>query len=210
MKNKWTKPSEVIFFGCGGHARSVADIFINISKKNKIIFIDENARKDEKIFGFPVLKELNLNYQNKKCFFAIGDNLKRKIFFEKISERYAFEIISIISKNSYQSFSAKIFEGCFLGYNSFIGPDTVIGKNTIINNGAVIEHEVSVGEFLIAPNTISGRSKIGNLVFRGVGATIVDKISICSSVIIVQVLLLSITLLKVVLCRNPEKTFPVL
>lgn len=65
--------------GCGGHARSVADVYLSLDSVHAIVFLDENARKGEKIFGYDVLK---LSYSNQNTgvdyFVALGDNEKRE------------------------------------------------------------------------------------------------------------------------------------
>ncbi len=170
-------------FGCGGHARSVADIYLNLYPKEELLFIDTNAIIGEHIFTFPVVKEVLLDIRQESVFVAIGDNRLRKTFFDK---HITCNILSIISKSAYIGLNALIKRGCFVGNFCHIGPDVVINEDTIINNGAIIEHEVKIGKHChIAPNAIiSGRTVLDNEVFVGAGATIIDKIKICSQVII--------------------------
>lgn len=172
---------EIALFGCGGHSRSVADLLLANNPNVLLVFIDVNAREGETIYGFPVVKEYPSD--NLPVFLAIGDNMLRKAMFEEIS---ITNLISIISCKAHIGFGAFLDVGCFVGNFCHIGPDVIIGKNTIVNNGAVVEHEVKVGcHCHIGPNvTISGRSKIGDLVFVGVGATIMENVSICSNVTI--------------------------
>ena len=181
MKNNF--PEKILIYGCGGHSRSIADVIVSLKLNIKIVFVDENAQENEKLFGFPVLKEIN-ELSSYYCIIAIGDNSKRKVKFEEIEKKC--KIISVISKTAYLGFNSQVEKGSFIANNAYIGPEVRIKKNCIINTGAVIEHEVAVGENChIAPAaTICGRTKIGNSVFVGVGATIIDKINICSDVII--------------------------
>ena len=45
-----------LIYGCGGHSRSVCNVLLEIEEENpEIVFIDDNARDDEKIWGFPVV-----------------------------------------------------------------------------------------------------------------------------------------------------------
>lgn len=172
----------VVIFGCGGHARSVADILISSTPDIEIIFIDDNASENEKIWRF----ETNTAYQVKEednLFFANGDNFQRMSNYKKFTDN---KIISIISGTAYIGINASIGKGSFVGNFCHIGPEAKIGENTIVNNGALIEHEAKIGAHChIGPNaTISGRSIIGDLVFIGVGAIVIDKIKICSNVIV--------------------------
>lgn len=171
---------KIVLFGCGGHSRSVADILLANNQNVSLVFIDPNARKNETIYGFPVIKEYS------KCdnpiFFAIGDNIGRKNKMEELG--HVNNLISIVSRMAHIGHDVHLSLGCFVGNFSHIGPNAYIGKNTIINTAAIVEHEVTIGEHChIGPNaTISGRCKIGGLVFVGVGAIIKDYIKVCSNV----------------------------
>jgi sugar O-acyltransferase (sialic acid O-acetyltransferase NeuD family) len=160
--------------GCGGHARSVAEVALLDKAISNIIFVDANAKENEKIFGFSVIKELPSNAE--KIFVAIGDCQLRK----KLSQQY--DLINIISTDATIGIDCTIGKGCFIGHKTYIGPEAIIGNGTIINTGAIIEHEVAIGEFChVAPNTvICGRTKIGDNVFIGAGSVIIDKLSVCS------------------------------
>ena len=170
--------NRIHIIGCGGHARSVADVILNNDPSARMMFVDENARDKETIFGFPVVKALPEEAEN--IFIAIGDNEKRR----KMSE--GKKLISVISKTAYISPTAVIEDGSFIASGAHIGPFARIGRGTIINTNAVVEHEVQVGEFChLAPHTtVCGRTTIGDDVFIGAGATVIDKIDICSNVTI--------------------------
>lgn len=172
---------KIILFGCGGHSRSVADVLILNNPGVSLAFVDENARKNETIFGFIVMQRVEspeLPY-----IFAIGDNGKRKMKYDEIGSS---RLISVISRNAHLGQQCRIGTGCFIGNFCHIGPDAEIGDNTIINTAAVIEHEVKIGRHChIGPRSvISGRSSIGDLSFIGTGAVVKDNIAICSGVIV--------------------------
>ncbi|MFC1845458.1 acetyltransferase [Thermodesulfobacteriota bacterium] len=171
----------IVIFGCGGHSRSVVDVLLSTNPMAIPVFVDENAREGEKIFGFDVFREYLI--KNEQVFLAIGDNEARKRKFEEIGEK---NLITIISGTSYQGYKSTIGAGCFVGNFSHTGTEAVIGMNSIVNTASIVEHEVTVGAHShIGPNaTISGRCTIGDLVFVGVGATVKDKVSVCSNVII--------------------------
>lgn len=168
-----------IIIGCGGHSRSVTDIILLNDPKTVLVYVDDNARKNEMLYGFKVLKELDIG--ENECFVALGDNARRK---SKMMELCSKNIISVISVNAHIGFSATIGRGCFVGSFCHLGPETSIGEGTIVNTASVVEHEVQIGNYChVGPNaTISGRCKVGDLVFVGVGATIKDYVSVCSGV----------------------------
>lgn len=174
--------NQLNIIGCGGHARSVADILLSSTPNTSIVFIDSSARANEFILGYPVLRNKSIS-KEEQTFIAIGDNQERYDYFLKNTGHH---YINIISSKAYISPFAKIQTGIFIGNFVHIGPEASIGQFTILNNGAIIEHEVTIGEFShIAPNVaISGRCHIGNHVFVGVGATIKNNVRVCSNVII--------------------------
>lgn len=140
------------------------------------------ALPNERILGFPVLAQdpQNLN----PCFLAIGDNEKRKRFWDELSQ--SKQLASILAPSACISPHTEIGRNVFIGNFVHIGPEAIIGENTIINTGAIIEHEVRIGDHShIGPRAvISGRSTIGSLTFVGVGATIKDSIRIGSNIVI--------------------------
>lgn len=166
----------IYIVGCGGHARSVADIILDNNPSQKIIFVDKNARENETIFGFSVVKDLPEDAEN--IFIAVGDNVKR----QKLSENK--KLINVISKRAYISSTAEISDGIFIGDGVHIGPFAKIGRGCIINNNAVIEHECEIGNFshISVNSSICGRVHIGNNVFIGAGTTVRDYTNICSDV----------------------------
>ena len=168
--------------GCGGHARSIADILLAKSIED-FIFVDDNAQDDEYIYEHKVLKEIPDGYENEKFFLAIGSNKKREKFYKQLKNK---KYMKIISNCSYISPYSKIGEGVLIANYVHIGPSVYIGNQTIINTGTVIEHECEIGDFChVAPRTVvCGRSKIGNSVFIGAGSVVIDSIKICSNVII--------------------------
>lgn len=173
--------NKIVLYGCGGHSRSIADIILMNDPETLLLFVDDNARDNEKLFGFDVVKHAPSAVD--PYIISIGDNHKRKI---KLAELGESKLVSVISKYAHLGFNSSVGKGCFIGNFCHIGPDVVIGENTIINNAAIVEHEVVVGcHCHIGPNvTVSGRCKIGDLVFVGVGATVKDYITICSDVVI--------------------------
>ena len=168
--------SIIYIIGCGGHARSVADVILNNNPEQHLIFVDENAKDGETILGFPVVKVLP--NEAEQIFVAIGDNKKRK----ELSQDK--KLINVISKYAYVSSSAKLEDGIFVGEGAHIGPLANIGQGTIINTNAVIEHEDKIGEFshISVNTTVCGRVNIGSNVFLGAGSIVKDGISVCNNV----------------------------
>lgn len=174
--------------GCGGHARSVADVAIDNHSELEIRFYDENAifgeqlfEKDGKFQAFP-LQSMD-NEIEIPIFIAIGDNYLRHKYAEQFIGK---KICSIISKRAYVSKFANIDIGNFVGAGAHVGPEVHIGVYNIINTHAIIEHETVIGDYchISVNSTVCGRCVVGNEVFVGAGAVVRDKIHICDNVVI--------------------------
>jgi UDP-N-acetylbacillosamine N-acetyltransferase len=175
----------LVLLGCGGHARSVANIAIENGFEH-LIFYDENAKEGEYILGHPVYKNIPQdmleNYVYIPC---AGDNLKREKQMEWLEFR-KLKIVKIIAKTAHISKFANISEGCFVGHHAYIGPEVNIEKNCIINTGAIIEHEVKIDahSHISIKAALAGRVNIGQSVMIGAGATIIDQKKICHHCVI--------------------------
>lgn len=172
------KEETYCLLGCGGHARSVADVILENEPEAKIVFVDKGARPDEFILGFPVLPEIpkgELSFVP-----AIGDNEKRA---EWSNEK---NLVSIVSHKAHVGKDSVIGNGVFLADYVHVGPQARIGDGTIVNTAAVIEHNVCIGNYChVAPNsTVCGGVQIDNNVVVGAGAIIKPMISVVADVVI--------------------------
>ncbi len=174
--------NDYIVLGCGGHARSIADIILSNDRTSSITFLDKNARDGEKIYNFPVLKDFSITKTKENIILGIGDNKLR----ENLYNEYQEYIISLISKNAYLGYDSEVGNGTFIANNVHLGPSVKVGKGCIINTHAVLDHEVFIGDFThVSVNaTLCGKVKVGSNVFIGAGAVIKDSITICDNVII--------------------------
>ena len=170
--------NQYYLLGCGGHARSVADVILASSPAAEILFVDNGARPQEQIMGFPVVPEAPLDA--KRFGPSIGNNLMRA---EWCAGK---ELVSVISRHAHIGRDAKIGRGVFVGNAVHIGPQARIGEGTIVNTAAVVEHNVFVGRYChIAPNsTICGGVEIGDYAMIGAGAVIKPLIKIASDVVV--------------------------
>ncbi len=172
--------NKIYIVGCGGHARSVADVILDNDPATLLIFVDKNARNNETIFGFPVITSLPSDAE--KIFIAAGDNNLRRLLSNKNKK-----LINVVSKRAYISPYANIASsGVFIGNGAHIGPYAKIGQGAIINTNAVVEHEVEIGDFThISVNaTICGRVKIGSNVCIGAASVIRDKVCVGDDVVV--------------------------
>ena len=180
---------KLLIVGAGGHTRVVIDT----AEKNKyeiIGIIDINfTGKKEKIFGYDVLGNFDFikkyEIENINCFIAIGDNSKRKKYYNMVKD-LGCKIPNLIHPTAVISDYIDLSEGVFINAGCIINAGAIIGKNVIINTGSIIDHEVKIGDFShIAPGCkIGGRVKFGAMTFVGIGTDIIDQIDIGENVII--------------------------
>lgn len=176
---------KLVILGFGGHARSVADVALSLGY-NALCFIDANARLGEQFLGHPVLPEWEcVDIEIADFFVASGDNEQRKRLCQKLVHQQQ-RLVSLVSPSATIGAGSEINPGTFVGHQAHIGPMAKIGQGCIINTAAVVEHECLVGDFShVSINAaLAGRSKIGQHVMIGAGATVIDGVSITDSVVV--------------------------
>lgn len=178
-----------LIIGAGGHSRVVISILrgLNICQIEGILDLSEN-QSNELVLGVPVLgsvallEDLVLS-KDFDFYLAIGDNLIRRYWYEKLS-RQNFSLPNLISPNAIVDASAILGGANIICARAFIGPGAVIQSNNLFNTGSIIEHEVIVGSHChFAPaSSMAGRVVVGDECFIGAGATILPKVSIVDKV----------------------------
>ncbi len=174
----------LIIHGCGGHARSVADVAL-FNGVNELLFVDAMAREHETLFGFPVVKSA-ASPLHASSIVALGDNQLRATLFTALQKNNV-KLPPLIARDAYVSSQLKnIADGVFVGHGVHLGPNVSIAENTILNTHCLIEHDVIVGKHChISINaTVAGKCRIGDFVMLGANATLIDNVSLCDNVII--------------------------
>ena len=173
---------QLIIIGAGGYAKSVLDS-IDYSKYEVCGFIDDFS-KEKYYLGIKILGcSLNdIEDKEQYCYFvAIGNNLKRKKWFDKLVEN-KLNIINVIDKTSIISTNAKIGKGCFLGKYSVVNFGAIIGDNVIINTKALVEHGCKVGNHcnLSTNSVINGETIVEEGSFIGSSSVTIGQVNIGS------------------------------
>lgn len=168
---------KLIIIGAGGYAKSVLDS-VNYDLYEFVGFIDERFERNEHL-GYKVLAHNldNIKEKNSYCYFiAIGDNAKRKKWFDRLEEN-SLEIINIIDKSAIVSKMAKIGKGCFVGKMAIVNSCATIGDNTVINTKSLVEHGCTVGKHAnISTNTtINGDVVVGEGTVLYSGVTVIGQ-----------------------------------
>lgn len=184
---------QVIILGAGEQGRVVLNI-LKYDKEFQIIgFIDvcDNpqiwgtyVKKIEILGGLSLLPEL---YQKKTegCIVAFGDN-KRRVELANQAKKIGYSLINAIHPSAVISKCATLGEGIVICPNVSINPDVNIGNNVIINTGTIVEHDCIIEEGVhIAPGVhLAGGVKVKVNAFVGIGATVIDDLTIGENSII--------------------------
>ena len=144
-------------------------------------------RKDVVSEGY-LFKQVAKEHIN--CFVAVGDPSMRE------------RIVSMITNNNHNAVFPRLIEptakydkregcvnigkGTFICANSVITTAVNVGSYVHINLSCTIGHDCSIGDFsTLSPGVnVSGNVIIGKRVFIGTGAAILERVSICSDVVI--------------------------
>jgi UDP-N-acetylbacillosamine N-acetyltransferase len=178
-------PKGLLILGLGGHARSVADVALDLGISD-LRFVDPNARLGEQCLGFLTMADPPRSLPDGWMVMpAAGDNLQRKEQVEQIVTR-GWPPATLVSRRAYVGAGASVLPGAFVAHHAHIGPLATIGHGVLINTGAVVEHECVISDFahISVNSTVAGRSRIGELTFVGAGAVVIDKVSVAGLVII--------------------------
>ena len=175
---------KLILIGAGGYAKSVVDS-LDKNEYELIGFIDDI--KSGEHLGYKILGSSldEINCQEYSYFISIGDNQKRKKWFERLVEK-SLKIINVIDKNAIISKNIRIGIGVFIGKLAIVNSDVTIGDNVIINTKALMEHGTSVGNHsnISTNTTINGDSKVGNECFIGSSSVVNGQLKINDGAIV--------------------------
>ena len=179
------KPHNLVILGFGGHARSIADVALDLAIPD-LMFVEATALAGENFLGFPILTDIpNPLSVGWEVFPAAGGNAARQRQIERAAAQ-SLPMSCLVSQRAYVGKGATIQPGSFVAHHAHLGPMTAVGRGTIINTAAVVDHDSRIGDFthISVNTTIAGRCRIGDLVFVGAGATVIDGIRIVDRVTI--------------------------
>lgn len=171
----------LIIIGAGGYAKSVLDS-VDYMNFRMIGYIDDIKTKGTYHQGYPVLGNTIDCIENPEqyvYFVAIGNNAKRKSWFDKLKER-GLSLINVIDKSALVSSAATLGEGNFIGKLAILNHGSSVGDNCVINTRSLVEHGCCVGNHVnISTNsTLNGDVICEEGSFIGSGAVINGQITI--------------------------------
>lgn len=185
---------KIAVFGAGGFGREVHSLIeqINFAKRQYefIGFFDDGVEKGTIVNDYPVLggvSELN-NYDSDLCVaLAIGSPaIKRKVFGMISNPSISFP--TLIHPNVLiggMKFN-RIGEGCIICAGNIITVNIDIEDFVILNLSCTVGHDTVIKRFssFMPSVNISGEVNIGECVYVGTGAKIINQLSIGENTII--------------------------
>jgi sugar O-acyltransferase (sialic acid O-acetyltransferase NeuD family) len=181
--------SDIAIYGAGGFGREVKMLIDQINevedKFNFVGYFDDGIEKDKDINGYPVLGNINdlNNFEGKLgIVFSLADpKLKKKILSKIQKEDVSFP--TLIHPSCYiGTDNVKIGEGCIICAFTLISVDISIGKHVILNLNCTVGHDTDIGDFssIMPAVNISGEIEMGECVYCGTGAKLVNQLKIGS------------------------------
>ena len=179
---------DIAIYGAGGFGREVQSLVEQMNAKdagyNFVGFFDDGKPKGELINGSPVLggmEELN-GWDRPLCLaLAIGDPVVKKRMFEKITNpSISFPALVHPSVMIGDGRFVRIGDGSIICGGTIITVNIEIGRFVILNLSCTVGHDTKIGAFssFMPTVNISGEVEIGEGVYVGTGAKIINQLSI--------------------------------
>jgi sugar O-acyltransferase (sialic acid O-acetyltransferase NeuD family) len=177
---------QAIIIGYSGHSFVVLDILFS----NQYMLYGYCEKSEKKINPYDLQylgSENNLEDfgSEKFIFITIGDNIKRKEIFHRLSGK-GIQMPTVFHPTSTVSSKAKIGLASVFMAGSIVNSLSVIGNGVICNSACVIEHECVIGDFVhIGPSAVlAGGVTIGDNSFIGANSVIKQGIRVGQNVVV--------------------------
>ena len=165
----------MLLYGCGGHAKVVADC-VMAQKENVTGFFDDKPTISEH-YGIKVIGTYNATiFSELPLVITIGNNKARK----EVSKNIKHQFSKVVHPSAVISPTSSMGLGTVVFHSSILQADVTVGEHAIINTGSIIEHDCELGDFVhISPNaTICGNVSIGEGTWVGASATVLQGVKI--------------------------------
>ena len=182
----------VVIYGASGHGKVIADI---IERSGGVVraFVDDNPSLwGRPFFGLPLWNgmEAVLDQQEKEAheysvIVAVGNNPIRREIARKL-QAAGVTFATAIHPMACVGRDVEIGEGTVVMANGVINPGSCLGAHCIINTAATVDHDCIIGDFVhLSPGVhLGGTVRIGPGSWLGVGASIINNLSIGERVMI--------------------------
>lgn len=184
---------KIAIFGAGGFGREVKWLIDDINGLNPVwdfigYFDDDfsHVTNIDPLLFLGGMAELNAWKEELAVVFAVGNPLVKRKIFQKINN-LAIIYPKLIHPNVCMGKSnVQIGEGAIICAGNIITVDINIGKHVILNLSCTVGHDTIIGDFasFMPAVNISGEVNIGEAVYAGTGAKIINRLEIGAETIV--------------------------
>lgn len=183
---------KIAIFGAGGFGREVKWLINEINKQSKqwefIGFFDDDfshalyLKEEHKLGSSSDLSEWK---EPLHIVFAIGNPVVKRKICESI-QNPLLQFPVLIHPNVLMGNDVVIGEGTIICAGCLLTVNMKIGRHVILNLGCTVGHDSIIGDFssFMPSVNISGEVNIGEAVYTGTGAKIINQLSIGEETII--------------------------
>ena len=174
--------------GASGHGKVVAEIALQCGW-SEIVFFDDAWPELSRNGRFDVFGNTAALVKQVRDFdgihVAIGNNRVRLEKFE-IFRSHGATLPTLVHPRSVISKFSSLGDGTVVMAGSVVNADTTISSACILNTGSTVDHDCILGEGVhVSPGVnVAGGVKIGRLSWVGIGAAVIQRISIGSDVLV--------------------------
>jgi len=175
-------------YGCGGLGLETMDILednirYGIIEDHNCIFVVDGVGESH-VDGYDVI-DFTDTLRGSKITIAVGEPAVRKTLLEKVLQQKLL-LSSVISQHAFVSNSAVIDNGVIVAPFVSIQAQAHLGENVAINTQAIIGHHVTVmaGSVISSQVNLGGSCVVHKLSYVGMGALILEKVSVGSESIV--------------------------
>ena len=182
----------IVMIGGGGHASVLTEILLAQGRDILAVISPEDISQRSIFNGMVHLKsnEDMLAYSTEKVLLVNGIGMMPKLDLKlKVNEYFlslGYQFETVIADSACVSPFSKVEPGAQILPMAIVQAGATIGSHSIVNTGVLIEHDSNVGEYShIAPKaTLCAQVSLGNGVFVGSGAIIIQNITVAPDVIV--------------------------
>lgn len=184
---------KIAIFGAGGFGREVKWLIDDINRKEPtwefIGYFDDDfshVKNIESRFFLGGMAALNAWEEGLSIVFAIGNPLVKRKIIQKINHPHLHFPALVHPWTAIGHTNISIGEGSIICAGTIITTDVTIGKHVILNLSCTVGHDTVIGDFssFMPTVNISGEVMIGECVYGGTGAKIINLVEIGEETII--------------------------
>lgn len=179
--------------GAGNVARELIDMIAEINHARgrpavdpsiRVLYLAEDTPQQESSNGLRVISSdevLRMDVTRVRLVCAAGDPVRARWITRY--ERAGFTFVTVVHPSAVVSPRAVIGDGCIIYPGTFVSTGVQIGRHVLIQANCSIMHDVAIDDFCtVCPGVhIGGYTHIASGAFVGIGATLIDRVTVGQS-----------------------------